>query len=105
MFYLSISVLWCCGAAVLWCCGAGTGTSQVSPLAFLTLGEQGLDTLTVAWQSALNSALFRVPDRLLVLLAASQDPHGPNLYLQSPERKHTMCLEVKSHNVSYLINN
>lgn len=56
----------------------------VSPRLFFTLAEHGLDTLTVLWHSALNSALFRVPDRLLVLVAASHEPQGPNLYLQSP---------------------
>lgn len=57
-----------------------------SPRLFFTLAEHGLDTLTVLWHSALNSALFRVPDRLLVLVAASHEPQGPNLYLQSPGR-------------------
>ena len=61
------------------------GALQLSPLAFFPLGEQGLDTLTVVWQSALNSARFSVPDRLLVLLAASHGPHDSNLYLQSPD--------------------
>lgn len=53
---------------------------------FFTLGEHGLETFTVFWQSALNSTFFSVPDRLLVLVAASHGPQGPNLYLQSSER-------------------
>lgn len=61
---------------------------QVSPRLFFILGEQGLDTLMVVWQSALNSAFFSIPDRLLVLVAASHDPHGPNLYLQSSDGDH-----------------
>lgn len=59
---------------------------QVSPPFPLTLGAQGLDTLTVVWHSALYMALFSDPDRVLVLVAASHGPHGPNLYLQSPGR-------------------
>lgn len=61
---------------------------RVSPRLFFTFGEHGLDTLTVVWHSALNSALFRVPDRLFVLEVASHEPQGPNLYLQSPDRGH-----------------
>lgn len=66
---------------------AGAAAVEASPLVFLGLWEQGLDTLTVLWQSALNRALFSVPDRLLVLDPVSQELHAPNLYLQSPENK------------------
>lgn len=72
------------GCCIAVCQTGALRCAGVSPRLFFTLAEHGLDTLTVLWHSALNSALLRVPDRLLVLVAASHEPQGPNLYLQSP---------------------
>ncbi|KAF3855480.1 hypothetical protein F7725_023535 [Dissostichus mawsoni] len=51
---------------------------------------QGLATVTLGWHSALNRALFRVPERLFVFVSASQDPQGANLYLQSPAEEQNL---------------
>merc|ERR1711981_1411726 len=71
----------CCGFQ---CCSLQSPFLFFSPLGFLALAEQGLDTLTVCWHSALNMTFFRVPERLFVPVAVSHSPQLVNLYLQSP---------------------